>query len=432
MELSFWAATDVGRKRDHNEDNFLVDKKLSLFVVADGMGGHASGEVASQVASLEFRNTVEANRGVVDAYARGEVRSQEVLSLLEQAVQAACAAVFRRGQQEPDKRGMGTTISALLVAGERGFIAHVGDSRIYLVRGKQVVQLTEDHSLVNELIRRGKVTREGLASSPYSAFKNAVTRAVGVYETVQVDTLDFEILPGDQFLLCSDGLHAYLDDGKALELLAEENVTAVPQRFVDHANDSGGQDNITAVVLRVQRPAAESAEAADSRSEEHNRKIEVLRHMPLFRYLTYKEVIRVLNLTEVSDYAPGEAIIREGETGDELYIVLKGKVRLHKDGAFITHLLPGAHLGEMALVDRSPRSASATAEERTRLLILRRREFYEIIRKDPPLSVKLLWSFVQVLAERLRKTTADLSGARQEVTAAATAVDMSDDVLFDE
>jgi serine/threonine protein phosphatase PrpC len=425
MDLSFWAATDVGRKRDHNEDNFLVDKKLSLFVVADGMGGHASGEIASHVAVHELRRVVEEDKPVLDAYLEGKGATQDLLTILEEAVQGACAAVFRKGQEEPDKRGMGTTISALLVAGERGFIAHVGDSRIYLVRRGQVVQLTEDHSLINELIRRGKVTRESLATSPYASFKNAVTRAVGVYETVQVDTIDFDILPGDQFILCSDGLHAYLDDAHTMELMSEEDITAVPQKFIDHANAGGGVDNITAVVVRVQSP---TNEAAEIRSEELTRRIELLRHMPLFRYLTYREVMRILNLTDVVDFEAGQRVLTENEPGDELYIILKGKLRLHKDDAFITELLPGAHLGEMALVDKSPRSVSATAEEKSRLLVLRRRDFYEIIRKHPPLSVKLLWSFVQVLAERLRKTTADLSGARME----AAALDVTADVLFDE
>jgi hypothetical protein len=248
---------------------------------------------------------------------------------------------------------------------------------------------------------------------------------VGVYETVQVDTMDFDVLPGDQFLLCSDGLHTYLDDPQLKEMMDADEVTAIPKRFIDLANNAGGQDNITVVVLRIPRGPTE---ALDVRAEELTRKIEVLKQMPLFRHLTYKEIIRVLNLTEVSDYGPGDEILHEGDAGDELYIILKGKVRLHKDGAFITTLMPGAHLGEMALIDRTPRSVSATADERTRVLILRRREFYEIIRKDPPLSVKLLWSFVQVLAERLRKTTADLSGARAE----ATVPDLSDEVLFDE
>jgi serine/threonine protein phosphatase PrpC len=428
MELSFWAATDVGRKREVNEDNFLVDKKLSLFIVADGMGGHASGEVASHLAVREFRNAVEVGRDAIDRYIKNDpaVRPQDVLTLLEHAVQTAGHTIYSKGQAEPEKRGMGTTTSALLIAGDRGFIAHVGDSRIYMVRAGQVVQLTEDHSLINELIRRGRITRENLDESPYKAYKNAVTRAVGVYENVQGDTIDFEILPGDQFLLCSDGLHAYLDEAQILAMLTTEDLAGLPQRLVDHANAGGGHDNITAVVVRVE---GLTTPATVDRAEELARKVEVLRRMPLFRHLIYKEILRVLNVTTVREFAPGEEIIQEGTPGDEMFILLRGKIRLHKNAAFITELLPGAHIGEMALVDRrQPRSASATAEERSRLLSLKRRDFYEIIRKEPQLSVKLLWAFTQVLAERLRKTTAELSGARLE----AGAQDLTEDALFDD
>ncbi|HET6147561.1 MAG TPA: Stp1/IreP family PP2C-type Ser/Thr phosphatase [Polyangia bacterium] len=428
MELSFWAATDVGKKREINEDNFLVDKKLSLFVVADGMGGHASGEVASHLAVHEFRAAVEAGKDVVERYAKGDtsVRPQDILALLESAIHAAGSAVYQKGQAEPEKRGMGTTTSALLIAGDRGFIAHVGDSRIYMLRSGQVVQLTEDHSLLNELIRRGKITKEGFEDSPYKQYRNAVTRAVGVYETVQGDTIDFEILPGDQFLVCSDGLHAYLDDHKIIELLKGDDVTDVPKKMVELANAGGGHDNITALVVRVGALAVGAA--PDNRAEELTRKIEVLKQMPLFQHLSYKEIIRVLNVTEVREFSPGQEMIKEGAPGEEMFIVLRGKIRLHKNGAFITNLAAGSHVGEMALVDRGPRSVSATAEERSRVLSLRRREFYQIIRKEPQLSVKLLWSFVQVLADRLRKTTEELSGARLE----ADALDMTDNVLFDE
>jgi serine/threonine protein phosphatase PrpC len=428
MELSFGAETDVGKKREINEDNFLVDKKLSLFVVADGMGGHASGEVASQLAVHEFRAAVEAGKDTIERYAKGDtsVRPQDVLAILEGAIQAAGSAVYQKGQAEPEKRGMGTTTSALLIAGDRGFIAHVGDSRVYMLRSGQVVQLTEDHSLLNELIRRGKITKESFEDSPYKAYKNAVTRAVGVYETVQGDTIDFEILPGDQFLICSDGLHAYLDDKQIIDLLAGEDVVDISKKMIEHANAGGGHDNITALVVRID--SAVAGAAPDNRAEELTRKIEVLKQMPLFRHLSYKEIIRVLNVTEVREFQPGQEIIKEGTPGEEMFIVLRGKIRLHKNGAFITNLAAGAHMGEMALVDRGPRSVSAVAEERSRVLTLRRREFYQIIRKDPSLSVKLLWSFVQVLADRLRKTTEDLSGARLE----ADALDMTDNVLFDE
>lgn len=429
MELKFFAATDVGRQRDHNEDNYLVDPQLHLFVVADGMGGHAAGEIASQISVHEVSRVVRENGDLVERYATSRDMSarQDVLMMLEHAVQTACASIYQRGQQEPEKRGMGTTTSALLIAGDRGFIAHVGDSRIYLLRQNQVHQLTEDHSLINELVRRGKIKREDIDSSPYAKYKNAVTRAVGAYESVEVDTLDFEVLPGDHFLLCSDGLSHYLKEGDVPEILSAEDIADAPKTLVALANAGGGHDNITAVVVRIEAPTEGAKDAAARASDLANR-VDVLKRMPLFKHLTYKEVMRLLNVTSVKSYKPGEPIIKEGSEGEELFIILSGKVRLHKADAFITFLERGAHFGEMALVDRSPRSASASAEEPSRALVLRRRDFYEIIRKEPVLATKLLWSFVQVLTERLRKTTEDLSGARLE----AQAVDMSDDVLFDE
>ena len=421
MDLSFWAATNVGRKRTHNEDNYLIDQKLSLFVVADGMGGHASGEIASQIAVAEIRAAVDSRRDTLDAYARHEtgITTHDVLGVLEYAVQSAGMAIFDRGQKEADKRGMGTTVSLFLLLGERGFIAHVGDSRIYMIRDGRAEQLTEDHSLINELIRHGKVTRETLAKSPYASYKNAVTRAVGVYETVQVDTMDLEVLPGDQFLLCSDGLHTYLDDKEIARQLADDNITAVPDHLVELANTGGGHDNITALVVRVHK---ETTPTADARTQELNRKVEVLKQMPLFRHLTYKEILRVLALTDVKDFKPGDELITEDEPGSELFIILSGKVRLHKEGALVTHVGQGAHLGEMALIDNGPRSVSATAEEPSRALVLRRRDFNDLIRNFPRLSVKLLWSFVQVLGQRLRKTNEDLAGARNEASEAVELV----------
>lgn len=425
MQIDFWAATDVGKQRDHNEDNFLVDKKLNLFVVADGMGGHAAGEVASSLCVRKVREALTANADMIGHYSSGEsgVSRSDLQRILEHAVQEACSAIYERAQNEPEKRGMGTTCSLLMLAGDRGFIAHVGDSRVYLMRQGQVHQLSDDHSLVNELVRRGKLKLDEIESSPYRDYKNAVTRAVGVYESVEVDTLDFDVLPGDQFLLCSDGLHAYLNDKNITQILGRADTKEVTKKFIDLANRGGGHDNITNVVVRV--PAGE---VEDQRSRELSLKLDVLKGMPIFRYLTYKELVRIMNITDVRSYTDEELIIKEGSEGDELFIVLDGDVRLHKDDAFITKLSKGDHFGEMALVDRAPRSASATADGQVRVLTIRRPHFYEIIRNESKLSTKLLWSFVQVLTRRLRKTTADLSGARLT----ATLPDLTHEVLFED
>ncbi len=418
MDLTFAAATDIGRQRTHNEDNFLIDKKLRLFLVADGMGGHAAGEVASSITVHEIRDAVYNHRDLLERYRVDHpgVQAYEILQVLEHAIQAACNAVHSRAQVEQEKRGMGTTATVLLIAGTgdqlRGFIAHVGDSRVYLARQSQCHVLTEDHSLMNELVRRGKLNREQIESSPYKQYKNAVTRAVGVYSSVEVDTFDFDILPGDRFLLCSDGMYAYVDEAELPKQLATGEVKEVPRTLIDAANKGGGHDNITAVVIRVGEsgPAIE----AGPRATDISLKLEVLKGMQMFRYLSYKELVRVTNITEVAEPAAGSVIFSQGQAGDAMYVVLSGTVKLAKGGVTVAELGRGHHFGEMSLVDRSVRSLSATAgsgDEATRLVVIRRKDFYEIIKREPALATKMLWSFVQVLGQRLRKTTSDLSDA---------------------
>ncbi|MBA2542346.1 MAG: cyclic nucleotide-binding domain-containing protein [Deltaproteobacteria bacterium] len=414
MELSFAAATDVGRQRNHNEDNFLIDKKLRLFLVADGMGGHAAGEVASSIAVHEIRDAVNNNRDLIDRYRVDHpgVQAYEILQVLEHAIQAACGAVHQRAQDEPDKRGMGTTATVMLIAGGsdqlRGFIAHVGDSRVYLARQNQCHVLTEDHSLMNELVRRGKLNREQIESSPYKQYKNAVTRAVGVYGSVEVDTFDFDILPGDRFLICSDGMYAYVDETELPKQLAAGEVKEVPHKLVEMANSGGGHDNITAVVLRIGE--SQSTEIAP-RTTEVSLKLDVLKGMQMFRYLSYKELVRVSNIADMLDVQTDGRVFTAGDPGDAMFVVLSGKIRLTKGDTVVTELGRGQHFGEMSLVDRSVRSLTATALETTRLVVINRKEFYEIIKREPASAVKMLWSFVQVLGQRLRKTTNDLSDA---------------------
>jgi len=418
MQVRYAALTDVGKKREHNEDAFLVDDNVNLFAVCDGMGGHAAGEVASAIAVDTLREAIEQNIDALTAYQSGEadVERYEVIQMMEHAIQTACDRIYEAAQRDDKKRGMGTTCSMLMVLGHRGFIGHVGDSRVYLIRDKMVHQLTEDHSLVNELVRRGKLKRDEVASSPYAEYKNAVTRAVGVYPSVEGDTLDFDVLPGDQFLLCSDGLHYYLDDDKILHFFEEEDLEKLSQGLIDLANEGGGHDNITAVTVRVEPDEAASAEV-EEKAAEVNLTLEMLRQIPLFKYATYKELVHVVNITEVMDFAAGQPVFEEGNEGDYLYVVMRGRVRLHKGDTDVTSFEPGQHFGEMALVDRAPRSASATAEVDSRLLAIHRSDFYALVRQETSLSVKILWSFVQVLADRLRATTASLSEARLEAEA---------------
>jgi hypothetical protein len=267
---------------------------------------------------------------------------------------------------------------------------------------------------MNELVRRGKLKRDQIENSPYKQFKNAVTRAVGVYASVEVDTFDFDILPGDRFLLCSDGLYAYFEEETLPQLLSDGDVKEVPRRLVDMANAGGGHDNITGVIIRVGDAAAAAAsDALSSRAGDVSLKLEVLKGMQMFRYLSYRELVRVMNIAETAEIAPDAVIFKEGQPGDSMYVVMSGNVKLSKSGASIADLGKGQHFGEMSLVDRSVRSLTASASNAVRLAVIKRKDFYDIIRKEPELAVKLLWSFVQVLGARLRKTTSDLSEALQ-------------------
>jgi len=420
--IRFYAATDVGQVRDHNEDNFLVDKKLALFIVADGMGGHAAGEVASAIAVRTVHEEIKKEKDLIADYVAGatgaaKVTVKDLIAVLEHAVQRACGKIHEEARSDPQKRGMGTTLSAIMVVGHQGFIAHVGDSRIYMERGGNVEQITEDHTVFNELIKRGKLSREQIEKV---AHKNAITRAVGVYERVDVDTLVIELLPGDTFILASDGLTGYLEHAQELASHLEKGGDQAAKSLIDLANGRGGQDNITVVIVAVGSEGA----VDEGRARRLALKREVLAKMPLFARLSERELLRVMQAVEVRAYEPDEIVIQEGARGDELFIVLSGQVRVSRGGATLTHLGSGEHVGEMALIRSVPRSATVTAIGPAELIAIRRPDFFEILRTEHELAVKMLWQFLGVLADRLDATSSELRHAKEELYAEDVTADI--------
>ena len=254
MKLLSVARTDVGRKRQINEDALFRDDARGFYVVADGVGGHNKGEIASREAVEVLRSWVYgAARDIdhlVERIALGENECVwEVRRLLESGVKSACYMVYGMAELDPEKRGMSTTLSAMLVGGGMAFAAHVGDSRVYRVRGNNVLQLTEDHTLINYKIKHGMMTK---AEAETASGKNVITRAVGHKDYVQVDTVDIDVVMGDRFLLCSDGLHGYLSDDKEVsDLCAEGGLEECAEAAVALANQRGGKDNITAIVVEA-------------------------------------------------------------------------------------------------------------------------------------------------------------------------------------
>lgn len=250
MEYQSAGITDVGQRRKLNEDAFFVDDVMGLYIVADGMGGHAAGEIASQEAVDTVHGMVMRGYGSLQVVADGDTSEdslQRAIRTVESAVQAATYMVFGLAQHDPEQQGMGTTLSVLAMCGDYGITAQVGDSRVYLIRDRVANPLTEDHTLVAWQLKQGIITASEAEKSPH---RNVITRAVGSREYVQVDTGFFEVCGRDAFLLCSDGLHGYLRDDE-IPGIVDMGPEAAAQRFVQVANERGGRDNITAVVVTV-------------------------------------------------------------------------------------------------------------------------------------------------------------------------------------
>ncbi|MFH1438837.1 MAG: Stp1/IreP family PP2C-type Ser/Thr phosphatase [Pseudomonadota bacterium] len=409
--VTFSAKTDVGKVRTHNEDNFLVDRGLNLFVVADGMGGHQAGEVASAMAVNFLREAVQENAYMLDKFNKDEIETdklpatrQQVCEIMEEAVKKASRKIWEQGEVDPAKRGMGTTVSALLIAGAYGFIAHVGDSRIYLLRRGAVRQLTEDHSLINLLLKQGKIRPDQVDQVKQ---KNAVTRAVGVYENVEVDIIAFDIIPGDQFLLASDGLTGYLQETEIPPFLSDQDLDRVPEKFIDMANERGGKDNITSIVVRI----IDVEGVAKDKCEQLDLRLDTLSNIPMFRYLQYNELLKVFARMTHMAMPENVKIIEEGTAGDEMYVIITGEVKVHSKDSTIATLKPGDHFGEMTLIDKSPRSASVTTAAPSTLLKINRKNFFSLIQREADTAKKILWNFLQVLIFRLRQTNLDLKDA---------------------
>jgi protein phosphatase len=253
-KLKFAGDTHTGKVREHNEDTIALDGDIGLLVLADGMGGYNAGEVASGIAVKTIVNLI---RESVQREDLAQVDNSSGLSrrsiVLRDAIQRANKIIFQTAKSQPQCEGMGTTIVAALLYDNRITVAHVGDSRLYRLRGAEFRQLTADHSLLQELVDRGFYTPE---EAQRAANKNYVTRALGVEPTVEVEIQETEALKGDRFVICSDGLSDMVEDAD-IHLTINTfgaNLETVVKQLIQLANDNGGRDNVSVLLAQVQDP----------------------------------------------------------------------------------------------------------------------------------------------------------------------------------
>ncbi len=258
MKLLAAGVTNVGMKRAHNEDNHILVPEENLFVVADGMGGHASGEVASEIAvtsAAEFFKMTSADEEQTWPYKEEKGLKYEENRLVA-AIKLANRRIFETAQADVRKRGMGTTIVGVLFTHNGAYVGHCGDSRGYRFRNMKLEQLTEDHSLLNDYLRNHKLSQEEIDAFPH---KNVIVRALGMKDTVQVDVSRLEPLPNDLYILCSDGLSGMIKDEEMQTIMQGwqgdparcEDIDGLCTNLIDVANKNGGTDNVTCVIIKV-------------------------------------------------------------------------------------------------------------------------------------------------------------------------------------
>ncbi|MBM4387623.1 MAG: cyclic nucleotide-binding domain-containing protein, partial [Deltaproteobacteria bacterium] len=307
--------------------------------------------------------------------------------------------ILNEGKANPECSGMGTTLSLLWFIGSTAFIAQIGDSRIYLYRDKELYLLTEDHSLFFELIRHGSLSLSDYQKFPY---KNVITKALGVNLSTEADIIELDILHNDMFILSTDGMHSLLHTDDIKEALIMPDLNSAAKSMIDKANALGGNDNITVVIAEV--PGNHDI----PNSEEIRERYEVVSKVPAYRTLSLPERIKVLGMSDVLKLRKGDVLFKEGEEGDGLYVVCDGCISVWRGKNPIARFTENTHFGEMSLIEPAMRLAHAVADTESTVLLLKRRDFFRLLKEAPSLAVKLLWNLSTILTSRLKTINDEL------------------------
>jgi serine/threonine protein phosphatase PrpC len=382
-----WGLSHPGQVRSNNEDNFALDLEAGAFAVSDGMGGRAAGEVASQMAIEGFTRTIAKTAGLRRSYLRdpSQERAQQLLGALRDGMMSTHTGIFDLAKRDSSKRGMGCTFTGLLLLGRHALLLHAGDSRAYLLRGSgagRVQCLTQDHTVANFLLNSGQTPQD---PAHVQGVKHILTNAFGVTPGLQIDGLLLELMPGDLFLLCSDGLHEYLPDEDEISSFWDRSPgAACCEALIQTACERGGKDNITAVIAEVRHIASDEEGAVCDIREELDTFSSVRARMGL----SSPEFLQILSVATMASLEDGEEILSPDEHGRG-YLLLKGTL---KQGT--RTLQEGSFVGARSLASGEKPSQSWRAAGPARVLVFHRETIRHLCFTQPHLGAHFLWGLL--------------------------------------
>ncbi|MBP5591245.1 protein phosphatase 2C domain-containing protein [bacterium] len=414
MKFLSMSLTDKGLVRKNNEDHLLEVPELGLFAIADGMGGELCGEIASETAINALRDFVTENRAVIDAFqmnSSAENKTQ-VLDMLADALRHANAKVFKEASQRDIDGKMGTTLTALLVIDSTGFMVHAGDSRLYMIRHREVTQLSTDHTLINDY-RKQFGDYSGIFDAKFSGI---LTKAVGIQEYVEPEKLTFAILPEDKYLLCSDGLYNGLgsdtpDFGAIFDTAFEdqqkekERLKAAMRSLTDVVYQNGAPDNVSMIL--VSAFSVDEEEVTGTR--EFIKKFDKIRSIELFKDLEYRELLAVMAQVEIRTYNKYDVISKMSAADRELFIILDGKVSALKGSKLLKTFHSGDHIGDVAFLSGEMPAYNLFLDKTSSFLVIKKSAFDKIVAEEPIIGVKLLTQLATVLAKQTNIATGLIS-----------------------
>lgn len=374
-----YGTTHPGRVRQTNEDAFALDAESCCYVVCDGLGGHAAGEVASRMATEFVTSHLRSNAGLLEDARASEGGRFAVQVLMDEAINQASRRLFESACRDEALAGMATTITAALIWNGRFVVGHVGDCRVYLRRGARLAKLTSDHTLAAARREQG-VPEEEVGP------EHVLTRAVGAQPSVLVDTLCLPIMPGDVYLLCTDGLHRYFEDDELAVMMGSVEVDQLAAVLVEAACGRGGEDNLTAVVLGVMED--EVSDELALRAARSARRLESVAGVFAFQGLSLPRLALVMDVMTTRRFSPGEAVVREGDALEGVHVLVDGQLRGERTGSV-------RGFGAGALVRESIAAETVVADTESELLVLSRRAFAKLVARHPRLANRILWRLLE-------------------------------------